>query len=414
MEHAQGGGPRFRHGPPSATTACVPAHLHRALRPAALAALLHRLAAHRCTGPGVAPAGGGAALQSHRKGFSGSRPAPGIDLRVEQGRALAGGDAPAVACCAPQGRLRAALPRPQPHLSWQRCAPQLSRRPHVSPQGGTTTSHAAAGSTCLPQGQALGPASAQGLQPPAWQTCWHTWRPQSSGLPHTRVHCSASGKGGGCTHSSAPAHTIQALAAKAPQFAACCRLCCPCCPCCRARCAHLEDALLAAGQLPGLGPAAARHGGHQRAGRALAVVAGRGAGVPAGQRCAAHTAAAKFVPPTPLVRHHRPTEARGGDDARAGRAGACGKARRVGPVGILANGPLHGDGQGRAATGKPTCISAWQTDAAGWAARDGKKHGCGQAGRLAGGRSHLDGTAARMGGRSPQRACRTARRSCSG
>ncbi len=87
--------------------------------------------------------------------------------------------------------------------------------------------------------------------------------------------------------------------------------------------AHLEDTLLAAGQLLGLGSAPARHGGHQPAGRALAVVAGRRAGVAAGQHRAAHATAAKLVPPAALVRHHSPAEARRRHYPGAGRAGAC-------------------------------------------------------------------------------------------
>lgn len=80
--------------------------------------------------------------------------------------------------------------QPSPaHRSLQWCTLQLSSLPQVSPQGGTTTSHAACGSCCLPQGQALGPASLQAPQGPEWHTTSQRCRPQSSCLPHTRMHC---------------------------------------------------------------------------------------------------------------------------------------------------------------------------------------------------------------------------------
>ena len=88
-------------------------------------------------------------------------------------------------------------------------------------------------------------------------------------------------------------------------------------------CPHLEDSLLAAGQLRCLRAAAARHGRHQGAGRAIPVVAGGRTLVAAGQRRAAHAAAPELVPPAPLVCHYRAAVAAGRDDAWAGRAGAC-------------------------------------------------------------------------------------------
>lgn len=219
------------------------------------------------------------------------------------------------------------------HLSWQWCAPQLSSLPQVSPHGGTTTSHAACGSTCLPHGQALGPASAQGLHLPAWQTSWQECRPQPSGLPHTRAHCRAVAAGVwlllGLDRPSGPGHASPRCASpRGCYLGTICKL--PPSRCCGPKAAapwcaraHLEHAFLAAGQLLGLGSASARHGGHQHAGRALAVVAGRRAGVAAGQHRTAHAATAEFMPPAALVCHHRPAEARGRHNPGAGRAGAC-------------------------------------------------------------------------------------------
>lgn len=177
--------------------------VHRPRGLAALTALVHFLPAHSCAGASVTPAGlatdGKSAQTELPPQGQGAHKVNQAVLRPHQLRSTAPALHQPVSQSADQlptnqpssqaGEVHTRLAGAATHRSWQVWTEQGSTLPHVSPHGGTSTSQAAPGSCCLPQGHDFGPASLQGPHAPEWQRTSQRWRPQSSSLPQTRLHC---------------------------------------------------------------------------------------------------------------------------------------------------------------------------------------------------------------------------------